>query len=92
MPRLASMHVLFGPGLLLALGLALHVFPITWDHFSPIAHVRDSASLPATTICFDSNRTGNFEIYTMQNDGSRQARLATALRRLSDLRLPADFL
>src|SRR5262249_41620476 len=82
MLSLAFVHVLFrsGPfrsGLMLALGPVLAVFPIIQGRISPITHVRGSAPLPPRTICFDSNRTANFEIYTMQSDGTRQVRLTS---------------
>jgi Tol biopolymer transport system component len=69
MPSFVFIRILFRPGLLLALGLLLRL--------SPIIHVSERAHLPARTICFDSNRTGNFEIYTMRNDGTNQVRLTS---------------
>lgn len=34
-----------------------------------------SATLPTSSLVFDSNRSGNYEIYTMAEDGSGQTRL-----------------
>ncbi|MGH9837306.1 MAG: hypothetical protein ACREEM_00805 [Blastocatellia bacterium] len=61
MPGFTFVRALFALGLMLAL--------------SPVALVRGVTLLPADTVCFDSNRTGNFEIFTMKNDGTNQAQI-----------------
>ena len=67
MPKVKSIWSLITLGRLLVFGMLFVAFLNTLaSALTP---------LPTTTICFDSNRTGNFEIFTMNNDGTNQVQI-----------------
>src|SRR5262245_50991442 len=77
MLSLVFVRLLFKPGLLLAFGLTLVVFPRTQGRVSALTQVPVRVLRPAKTIYFDSNRTGNFEIYLMRNERTKQVQLTS---------------